>query len=136
MRPRGCAWLAIAYPVVEIAVAVGVASVFGWYAVFVAVVIGLLVGAIIVRLGARAVGRSWNAAMRTLLAQEDDSPALAMTPMAAATPATPPAQALLIIPAGLLIAIPGFVSDVAGLILLVPAVRRRIAARWEGRMRG
>jgi UPF0716 family protein affecting phage T7 exclusion len=42
---------------------------------------------------------------------------------------TPPAQTLLIVPAGLLIAVPGILTTIAGLILWLPPVRTRIAAR-------
>ena len=45
--------------------------------------------------------------------------------------AAPPAQTLLIVPAGLLIAIPGLLTTALGLILWVPFVRARIAARIE-----
>jgi UPF0716 family protein affecting phage T7 exclusion len=43
---------------------------------------------------------------------------------------TPPAQTMLLIPAGLAMAVPGFLSDAVGAVLLLPVVRRRIAARW------
>ena len=43
----------------------------------------------------------------------------------------PPAQTLLIVPAGLLIAIPGLLTTATGLVLWLPPIRARIAARIE-----
>jgi len=39
------------------------------------------------------------------------------------------------VPAGLLIAVPGFCTTAAGLVLLLPPVRRLIARRLEAAMR-
>jgi UPF0716 family protein affecting phage T7 exclusion len=47
----------------------------------------------------------------------------------------PPAHTLLIVPAGLLIAIPGLVTTLCGLILWLPPVRGALAARIEAAMR-
>lgn len=46
--------------------------------------------------------------------------------------AAPVFEGVLIALAGFLFILPGFLSDVAGVALLIPGVRRTIAARWTG----
>lgn len=72
----------IGYPLAEVAVAIGLAQLVGWWPVIGAQFIGLIVGAMLIR----------------------------RAPVS-----------------GLLIAVPGFLTDVIGLLLLIPAVRRTVA---------
>lgn len=72
----------IGYPLAEVAVAIGLAQLVGWWPVIAAQFVGLIVGALLLR----------------------------RAPVS-----------------GLLIAVPGFLTDVIGLLLLIPAVRRTVA---------
>lgn len=129
LRQRLGCLLAIAYPLVEIVVAAHVARVVGWWWVLVYVVACLVVGLGLVRFALGATGRGFGLAMADLRAPGQSAP-LAIAAVSEG-PRTPPAQTLLIVPAGLLIAVPGIVTTVIGLILWIPAVRARIAARLE-----
>ncbi len=123
------------YPLAELVVAVGVASIVGWWWVLVIFVVCIPVGIGIMRYGAAATGRSWSAAVATLR-PDGGAPALAIE--GSSGPAASPvsaAQRSLLIPAGALIAVPGFLTDIAGLVLLLPPVRRRIARRVESAVR-
>lgn len=123
------------YPLAELVVAVGVARIVGWWWVLAIFVICIPVGIGIMRYGAAATGRSWSAAVAALR-PDGAAPALAIE--ASANPPASPvpaAQRSLLIPAGALIAVPGFLTDIAGLVLLLPPVRRRIARRIEAAVR-
>lgn len=141
MRKVGLAVLA--YPVAEVLVAVLVAQLIGWFGVLVAFVIGAIVGLVIARLAAQATGRSWSAAMAALRrspAHDQAAPGRELPSQPSAGIDQPgsqpmPARTVLLVPAGILIAIPGFLTDVAGLVLLLPPVRAAIARRWEAAMR-
>ncbi len=126
------------YPIAELIVAIGVASVVGWWWVLVAFVVCIPAGIGIMRYGAMATGRTWSAAVATLRPDgAGASPPLAVEAgpgRPAASPASA-AQRSLLIPAGALIAVPGFLTDIAGLVLLLPPVRRLIARRLEAAMR-
>lgn len=134
----GC--LLLVWPFLELFVLLWAASTWGWLPVVIAVLASFLAGLVIIRIGVRATGRSWSQALRTLqqrqvIVDPDTGNVLAIEPSpdadAGPTPSmAPPAQTMLLIPAGVAMAIPGFLSDVAGIILLLPNVRRRIAARW------
>jgi UPF0716 protein FxsA len=129
VRGRAGCLLVIAYPIVEIAIAILVAQVIGWWWLLVIVVACIVLGLGLVRYALSASGRSFGVAVATLRGpgQTDviaiDGPARDV--------AAPPAQTLLIVPAGLLIAIPGLLTTAAGLVLWLPPIRARIAARIE-----
>ncbi|MFM9134632.1 MAG: FxsA family protein [bacterium] len=127
------------YPLAELVVAVAVASVIGWWWVFVAFVVAIPVGIGIMRYGASATGRSWSAAVAALRPEGTDGaplpPALGASPGAPLVSPVSAAQRSLLIPAGALIAVPGFLTDIAGLALLLPPVRRLIARRIEAAVR-
>ena len=126
IRRWGCVLL-VAYPIVEIVIAVLVAQVIGWWWLFVAVVACIILGLGLVRYALGATGRSFGVAIATLQGPGEQSIVAIEGPDRASN--APPAQTLLIVPAGLLIAIPGLVTTVIGLVLWLPTVRARLAAR-------
>jgi len=126
IRRWGCVLL-VAYPIVEIVIAVLVAQVIGWWSLLVAVVACIVLGLGLVRYALGATGRSFGVAIATLQGPGEQGLVAIEGPERASTAS--PAQTLLIVPAGLLIAIPGLVTTVIGLVLWLPPVRARIAAR-------
>lgn len=128
----GCVAL-IAYPIVEIAIAIAVASVVGWWWVLVYVVVCVVLGLGLVRYALSASGRSFSVAMAALRGPAGEQ-VLMIEDARPVKPPAPPAQTLLIVPAGLLIAVPGIATTIMGLVLWVPYVRRRIAARMQARI--
>jgi UPF0716 protein FxsA len=128
-RRLGCVLL-IAYPIVEITIAVLVAQVIGWWWLLVIVVMCIALGLGLVRYALGATGRSFGVAIASLQGPGEQT-VLAIEGAGRAGTPTPPAQTLLIVPAGLLIAIPGLITTAIGLILWLPFVRSRIAARLE-----
>lgn len=135
LRARwGCIAI-LAYPLVEIAVAVVIASFIGWWWVFGLLILSLALGLGIVRWSLAATGQAWSAAMSALRTPSGEMLQISATTQAQQPRAAPPAQTSLLVPAGLLIAVPGFCTTAAGLVLLLPPVRARIAARMERAMR-
>lgn len=130
MRRRVGCLLALAYPVVEVALAVLLAQWVGWWWLLVYVVVCVVVGLGLVRYSLGATGRSWGVAIATLRGPglSEQTRAVAIEGQAGRE-STPPAQTLLIVPAGLLIALPGILTTLIGLILWLPMVRGRIAER-------
>lgn len=129
VRGRVGCLLVIAYPIVEIAIAILVAQVIGWWWLLVIVVACIVLGLGLVRYALSASGRSFGVAVATLRTPGQTEVVAIEGPRRDAT--APPAQTLLIVPAGLLIAIPGLLTTAAGLVLWLPPVRARIAARIE-----
>lgn len=128
MRRWGCVLL-LAYPIVEVAIAVVVANYIGWWWLLVIVVAFIVLGLGLVRYALGATGRSFGVAIASLQGP-GESGVIAIEGTSRSIPA-PPAQTLLIVPAGLLIAIPGLLTTAAGLVLWLPPVRGRIAERLE-----
>jgi UPF0716 protein FxsA len=128
----GCL-LAIAYPIVEITIGVFVAQWVGWWWLLVFVVACVVLGLGLVRYALGATGRSFGVAMSSLSATDEvgNVSIEGESPMRR----VPPAQTLLIVPAGLLVAIPGLVTTLCGLVLWLPPVRRVLAARIEAAVR-
>jgi UPF0716 protein FxsA len=124
----GCL-IVIAYPIVEIALAVFASRVVGWWWILVYVVACIVLGLGLVRYALGATGRSFGFAIATL--QGPGEQGLVAIEGPDRPNAAPPAQTLLIVPAGLLIAIPGLLTTALGLMLWLPPVRARIAARIE-----
>ena len=124
----GCA-LVIAYPIVEVAIAVLVAQVIGWWWLLVVVIACIVLGLGLVRYALGATGRSFGVAIAALQGPGEQGLVAIEGPDRASVP--PPAQTLLIVPAGLLIAVPGLLTTAVGLVLWMPPVRARIAARIE-----
>lgn len=129
LRGRLGCLLLVAYPIVELAIAVALAQVIGWWWLLVVVVICIVLGLGLVRYALSATGRSFGVAIATLQGP-GESGVLAIEGSSRGVPA-PPAQTLLIVPAGLLIAIPGILTSVMGLVLWLPPVRAAIASRIE-----
>ncbi|MEX1210992.1 MAG: FxsA family protein [Candidatus Nanopelagicales bacterium] len=127
----GCALL-LAYPLVEIILAVAVARIIGWWWVLVIVIGCIVLGLGLVRYSLGATGQSLRSSLGPLRDERGGSDAQrpAITSSAHRNVAAP-AQTLLIVPAGLLIAMPGFVTTLMGAALWMPPVRCRIAQRWE-----
>lgn len=129
VRGRVGCLLVIAYPIVEVAIAVMVAQVIGWWWLLVIVVACVVLGLGLVRYALSASGRSFGVAVATLRAPGQTEVIAIEGPTRDRT--APPAQTLLIVPAGLLIAIPGLLTTVVGLVLWLPPIRARIADRIE-----
>lgn len=118
----------LAYPIVEVALAILVASFIGWWWVLVLVCGFIVLGLGLVRYALAATGRSFGVAMSALRTPSGE-PVLRIEGGESQRPPAPPAQTLLIVPAGLLIAIPGFLTTAVGLVLWFPPVRAGIAGR-------
>lgn len=103
--------LLVAYPLAEIFAAYGVASVIGWPWTIAMLIAGIPIGWMITK-------RAGQGALRemTVLLRSGDVPTM---------------RDLGLVPAGLLIMVPGFVTDLIGAVLCVPQVRR---AMWGRRM--
>jgi UPF0716 protein FxsA len=101
-------------PVLEIAVAIQVGARIGVMPTILLLVAGSLAGlAVLRRVGTAAVRRLTTAAGSQL----------------ETGPRRPPAQSAVAVLAGLLLAFPGFLTDLAGLLLLIPAVQRGVVRR-------
>lgn len=135
LRARWGCLAVLAYPLVEIGLAVLVASVIGWWWVFMAFVVFLALGLGIVRYALSATGQAWSAAMNTLRSPTGEVLEITATGESRQLNAAPPARTSLLVPAGFLIAVPGFLTTAIGLVLLLPPVRGRIAGRIERAMR-
>ncbi len=118
----------LAYPIVEVALAIWVASLIGWWWVLVLVCGFIVLGLGLVRYALAATGRSFGVAMSSLRTPTGE-PMLMIEGGEPQRPSAPPAQTLLIVPAGLLIAVPGFLTTAIGLVLWLPPVRSGIAGR-------
>ncbi|MEZ5116725.1 MAG: FxsA family protein [Candidatus Nanopelagicales bacterium] len=103
----------VVYPVTEIAVTVWVAGMVGWLAVLGMFTVGFFLGGLVMRWAGAAAAQSLRSASRT-----GELPAGAVGD-----------HALLFL-GGLLIAVPGFVTDVLGLLLVIPPTRWAVA--WLG----
>lgn len=102
-------FLLLAYPFVEVVAAIGVAQLIGWVWTVVLLGVGIPIGASIVRAQARTAMVDMTEVVR-----RGQLPGIAV------------AGGVI---AGLLITIPGFVTDVLGAILLIPGVRRALWGR-------
>jgi len=108
-------------PLLEIVTAVSLAKAIGWGAVLTEMAVAGVAGVFVVR----AVGLSVWRRVRRVLDQER-------------LPGDETADALLILLAGVLLVVPGLLSDLAALLLLFPptraAARRSALRRWRERV--
>ena len=112
MRP--IVWLVLfaVYAICEFAVVIWVAAITSWFVVLMLLVVGGVIGAIIMsRAGAEAVN------------------AMAGSVRTASVPAGQVGGHGLTFVSGLLIATPGFISDLVGALLLVPPISRWVQRR-------
>jgi UPF0716 family protein affecting phage T7 exclusion len=106
-------------PVLEIYLIVQVAELIGGWQTFGLLVLGVVLGTWIVRREGRRAWRALNGAVRTGVMPERSL-----------------ADAGLVLAGGLLLIIPGFVTDLIGLIFVLPFTRplvRALSSRWIGR---
>ncbi|SET23617.1 FxsA family protein [Stigmatella erecta] len=105
----------VTVPFLELYLLVGIGRHLGWLPTLALVVAMGLIGASLARREGLRVVRRWQEAMAQ---------------------GRPPEEGILsgalVLLAGLLLVLPGILTDVVGLVLLVPAVRRRVAARLRG----
>jgi UPF0716 protein FxsA len=123
-RPRAGAMVGaglLLLPVVEIAVAVQVGLRIGAGWTVLLLLIGCLAGATVLR-------RVGLTSVRRLATRGNDRPSPGVSVSGGPRP---PAQTALVVLAGVLLLIPGFVTDLAGLFLLLPGVRPLLARKAE-----
>ncbi|MET8815494.1 FxsA family membrane protein [Streptomyces sp. NPDC004549] len=108
-----------AWIVLEIWLLVLVANAAGGLAVFLLLVAGFVAGAVVVKRAGRRAFRNLDEALRRGTAPSDGT-----------APASGGGNGLLML-AGLLLMIPGMLSDVAGLLLLLPPVQTLVRRRTE-----
>jgi len=117
LRRRAVGAALLLLPILELAVLIRVGAAVGIGVTLLLLLAGAVAGSIVLRQVGAATIRRLSAASRR-------DPAVA-PPVAG----PPPAETALLVGAGLLLIVPGFLSDVAGLLLLVPAVRRALVRR-------
>lgn len=118
MAFRAVFLLFLAIPLLEIALFIVIGQAIGVWPTLLVVILGAIVGTMIIRhQGLKLVGEIRNTMGRGAL------PGLKL------------ADAMLISIAGMLLAVPGFFTDIVGLALLVPPVRTAIYGFLKRRMR-
>ena len=114
----GLLWLLAALPIVEIALFIQVGGMIGVWATLALVVLAAVAGMAVIRSqGAHA----WLQAQRSLAELRD--------------PSRPLAHGMMLMIAGALLILPGFFTDILGLLLLIPPVRDLVMRRAGRRMR-
>jgi UPF0716 protein FxsA len=113
--------LLLALPIVEIIVAIEVARAIGGWLTLLLLLAGCAVGQMVLRTASRRTGQSVREALD-----------------AGRAPGAEVGDSLLLFLGGLLLLIPGFVTDVFGIVLVLPVTRplarRLLARRLRGRM--
>jgi UPF0716 protein FxsA len=116
--------LLVVLPAIEIFVIVAVAHALGLGLTLLLLLVGAIVGSWVMR----RAGASWWRALRGRVTAADGTELTGQRPDGRAA-----AHAALLFLAGLLIFLPGFVSDAIGLLLLLPPVRaalQAVTAAW------
>lgn len=111
-------WLFILLPIVEIALFIQVGGLIGVWATLALVVLAFVLGVAVIR---SQGNQAWAQAQRSLAELRD--------------PARPLAHGMMRILAGVLLIVPGFFTDIVGLLLLIPPVRDLIMRQASRRMR-
>lgn len=110
-------WLFVALPIVEIALFIQVGGLIGVWATLALVVLAFILGVTVIR---SQGSHAWIQAQRSLAELRD--------------PSRPLAHGMMLILAGVLLMVPGFLTDALGLVLLIPPVRDFIMRRAGRRM--
>ncbi|TBN40447.1 FxsA family protein [Paracoccus subflavus] len=111
-------WLVAALPIIEIALFIQVGGLIGLWATLGLVVLSAMLGIAVIR--SQGV-HAWQEAQRSLMQLRD--------------PSRPLAHGMMLMVAGLLLIMPGFLTDSLGLLLLIPPVRDLLMRRAGRRMR-
>ncbi|MDQ1901397.1 FxsA family protein [Paracoccus sp. WLY502] len=111
-------WLFIVLPIVEIALFIQVGGLIGVWATLGLVVLAAVLGVAVIRSQGT---HAWLQAQRSLAELRD--------------PSRPLAHGMMQILAGALLIVPGFLTDILALLLLIPPVRDLIMRRAARRMR-
>ncbi len=117
--------LFVVFPVLEIASIIAMTSWIGGAATFTLLIVAAVLGLLIMR----QAGRSWWTGLQTAVGRPD---AQGVSTPARAPDASLAADRGLLFLAGLLLAIPGFVGDVIGLLLVLPFVRSLVRVAVAG----
>lgn len=131
--------LVIGLPVAEIVLLIWVATMIGWGWTFAILLAGFLAGLALMRMAGssafRAVAAPWRRAQPYVRIDETTGAAQTVHPNAGPTAdeiaeaGAELRQSGLLFVAGALLAFPGLLSDVAGLVVALPPVRRNLARR-------
>jgi UPF0716 protein FxsA len=111
---RGIVMALLWLPIAEIVVFVLVALALGFWAATLLMVLTSVLGALLLRLAGRTHLRHFRNAPGIVLTADATGRGLAM------------------VLAGILLLVPGFITDVVGLLILLPATRRRIGSFVNG----
>lgn len=111
-------WLLIAVPIVEIALFIQVGGLIGVWATLGLVVLSAVLGIVVIRSQGT---HAWLEAQRSLAQLRD--------------PSRPLAHGMMLMIAGLLLIVPGFLTDSLGLVLMLPPVRALLMRQAGRRMR-
>jgi UPF0716 protein FxsA len=117
--------LFVVFPVLEIASIIAVTSWVGGAATFTLIIVSAVIGLLVMR----HAGRSWWTSLRTSVGRPDEQGV--STPVRVPD-ATLAADRGLLFLAGLLLAIPGFIGDVIGLLLILPITRSLVRVGVAG----
>jgi UPF0716 protein FxsA len=122
----------VAWPIAEVACAALVADHLGWGSTLLLLLALSVVGIIVLRAASRRTRRGMARGMARL----DDPGPDATSTLAASRAAAAAADTSLLFVAGILLLVPGFVTGLLGLVLLIPPVRTVLIAvlgGWFGR---
>jgi len=109
------AFIFVAFPLIEIAVLIKVGDAIGFWPTMLLLIAAAILGSIVIReQGLSVVGRAFDAMREGRI------------------PLEPMLDSYVVILAGLLLIIPGFISDLIGLLLLIPPLRRWCIRRVVG----